>query len=105
MPPKIRTAAAKGHTRAATGAPPAVPAARPDLTAERRTSQLNGRPVVEVEVRVRPRWLRCASAPHAAEVSVLRSDSLYHRLVFTMPEWDAFLADVKAGLYDVVQTP
>jgi hypothetical protein len=70
----------------------------------RRTSELNGRPVVEVQVRTRPRWLRCAVAPHAAEVSVLRPESRYHRLVFTVPEWDAFLADVKAGLYDVIET-
>jgi len=96
---------AEEHARGVTEAPQNKPAARPDLIAERRTSELNGRPVVEVEVRTRPRWLRCASAPHAAEVSVLRRESRYHRLVFTVAEWDAFLADVKAGRYDVVETP
>jgi hypothetical protein len=102
---EIRAIATEEHARAVTKAPQDEPAARPDLTAERRTSGLNGRPVVEVEVRARPRWLRCALAPHAAEVSILRPESRYHRLVFTVPEWDAFLADVKAGLYDVVATP
>jgi hypothetical protein len=75
------------------------------VSVERRTSKLNGRPVIEVELRVRPRWLRCALAPHAAELSVLRPESRYHHLVFTVPEWDAFVADVKAGLYDVVEAP
>ncbi len=74
------------------------------LPSGRRASELNGRPVVEVQVRCRPRWLRCTVAPHAAEVSVLRPESRYHRLVFTVSEWDAFLADVKAGLYDVIET-
>ena len=53
--------------------------------------------MVEVEVRDRPRSLRCALAPHAAEVSIFRPESRYHRLVFTVPEWDAFLADVKTA--------
>jgi hypothetical protein len=75
------------------------------IATERRVSELNGRPVVEVQVRARPRWLRCATAPHAAEVSVLRPENRYHRLVFTVPEWDAFLVDVKAGLFDVIETP
>jgi hypothetical protein len=75
------------------------------IPAGRRVSELNGRPVVEVQVRTRPRCLRCAAAPHAAEVALLRPDSRYHRLVFTVPEWDAFLLDVKAGLYDVTETP
>jgi hypothetical protein len=72
-------------------------------TIKRRTSQVEGRPVIEVDIRTRAVWLRCASAPHAMEVLVLRPESRYHRLVFTVPEWDAFLADVKAGLYDVVE--
>jgi hypothetical protein len=79
--------------------------ARGSMTAERRSSELNGRPVIEVELRVRPRWLRCALAPHAAEVLVLRPESRYHHLVFTVLEWDTFVADVKAGLYDVVEEP
>jgi hypothetical protein len=70
-----------------------------------RLSELNGRPVIEVQVRTRPQSLRCTVAPHAAEVSVLRPGSRYHRLVFTVPEWDAFLGDVKAGLYDLIETP
>ena len=37
--------------------------------------------------------------------AIFRPESRYHRLVFTVPEWDAFLADVKTGLYDVVATP
>jgi hypothetical protein len=66
-------------------------------------SDLNARPVVEVEVRARPGWSRCASAPHAVEVAVFRPESRYHRLVFTAPEWDTFLTDVKAGLHDVAE--
>jgi hypothetical protein len=66
-------------------------------------SAVNGRAAVEVEVRARPGWSRCASAPHAVEVAVFRPESRYHRLVFTAPEWDAFLSDVKAGLYSVVE--
>jgi hypothetical protein len=58
--------------------------------------------VIEAVVRVRPRSLRCALAPHAAEVAIFRPESRYHRLVFTVHEWDRFLADVKIGLYDVV---
>jgi hypothetical protein len=97
-----RSGAAEGRTRAATKVPRDETAARPGLTLERRTSELNGRLVVEVEVRARPPWLRCALAPHAAEVSIFRPESRYHRLVFTALEWDTFLADVKTGLYDVV---
>jgi hypothetical protein len=75
---------------------------RKDSTAVKQPmSDLNARAVVEVEVRARPGWSRCASAPHAIEVAVFRPESRYHRLVFTAPEWDTFLADVKAGLYDV----
>ncbi len=66
-------------------------------------SDLNARAVVEVEVRARPGWSRCASAPHAIEVAVFRPESRYHRLVFTAPEWDTFLADVKAGLHNEVE--
>lgn len=91
-----------GHARAMIKPPQGKSTARPGLTAERRTSELDGLPVVEVEVRDRPRWLRCALAPHAAEVAILRPESRYHRLVFTVPEWDAFLGDVKAGFYDVI---
>jgi hypothetical protein len=99
---KIRAIAAEEHAQVVIKPAQDKPAARHDPTAERRTSELDGRPVVEVEVRARPRRLRCALAPHAAEVAILRPESRYHRLVFTVPEWDAFLADVKAGLYDVV---
>ena len=70
---------------------------------ERRVSDLNGHPVIEVEVRARPPGLRCTLAPHAIEVSILRPESRFHRLVFTLAEWETFLADVKEGLYDVVQ--
>jgi hypothetical protein len=94
--------AAKGRTPAGTKVPWDETAARPDQTLERRRSELNGSLVVEVEVRTRPPWLRCALAPHAVEVSIFRPESRYHRLVFTVPEWDTFLADVKTGLYDVV---
>jgi hypothetical protein len=77
----------------------------PDTTVDRRSSELNGRLVIEAEVRVRPRSLRCALAPHAAEVLIFRPESRYHRLVFTVPEWDRFLADVKMDLYDLVAVP
>jgi hypothetical protein len=66
-------------------------------------SEMGGHPVIKVEVRARPLEARCALAPHTTEVSVLRPESRFHRLVFTVPEWNAFLADVKAGLYDVVE--
>jgi hypothetical protein len=98
-------AAAKGRTRAETKVPWDETAARPGRTLKRGRSELNGRLVVEVEVRTRPLWLRCALAPHAAEVSIFRPESRYHRLVFTVPEWDTFLADVRTGLYDVVPAP
>lgn len=95
-------AAAKGRTRAGTKVPWDETAAKPDQTLDRRGSELNGRLVVAVDVRARAPWLRCALAPHATEVSIFRPESRYHRLVFTVPEWDTFLADVKTGLYDVV---
>jgi hypothetical protein len=98
-------AAAEVRTPAGTEVPWDETAATPDQTLERRRSELNGRMVVEVEVRTRPPWMRCALAPHAAEVSMFRPESRYHRLVFTVPEWDTFLADVKTGLYDVVSAP
>jgi hypothetical protein len=100
-----RSRAVDGRTRAGTKVAQNETAARPELTLERLTSELDRRLVVEVEVRARPPWLRCALAPHAAEVWIFRPESRYHRLVFTVPEWDAFLADVKTGLYDVVSTP
>ena len=71
------------------------------LALDRRRSELHGHSVVEVEIRARPRSSRCALAPHAAEVSIFRPGSRYHRLVLTVPEWVAFLADVKTGHYDV----
>ena len=71
--------------------------------AKRPMSDLNASAVVEVEVRARPAWSRCASAPHALEVAVFRPEARYHRLVFAAPEWNTFLADVKAGLYNVVE--
>ena len=100
-----RSGTVKGSTRARTKVPWDETAAKPDQTLERRTSELNGRLVVEVKVRARAPWLRCALAPHATEVSIFRPESRYHRLVFTVPEWDTFLADVKTGLYDVVSAP
>jgi hypothetical protein len=105
MSVKIRAAAVKGVTESGTRIQQDKIGAGPDLTLGRRRSALNGRLVVEIEVRARPRWLRCALAPHAAEVWIFRPESLYHRLVFTMSEWDTFLADVKKGLYDVVAAP
>ena len=86
---KLRAAAAEEHLKGSG-------------IVKRCVSDLDGQAVVEVEVRARPRWSRCASAPYAIEVSVFRSESRYHRLVFTAPEWAAFLADVKADLYNVV---
>lgn len=85
----IRTIAAGDHRR--------------DGAVKQPMSDLNARTVVEVEVRARPEWSRCASAPHAVEVAVFRPESRYHRLVFTAPEWDIFLADVKTGVYNVVE--
>ena len=77
---------------------------RKDSTAVKQPmSDLNARAVVEVEVRARPGWSRCASVPHAIEVAVFRPESRYHRLVFSAPEWDTFLTDIKAGLYDVTE--
>ena len=84
----IRTVTAEDHRKDGT----AVKQPMPDP---------NAQAVVEVEVRARPGWSRCASAPHAIEVAVFRPESRYHRLVFTAPEWGTFLADVKAGLYNV----
>jgi hypothetical protein len=71
------------------------------VTLDRRRSELNGRPVVEVEMRLRPRTSRCLLAPNAAEISIFRPESRYHRLVLTAHEWAAFLADAKTGRYDV----
>lgn len=101
MSTQTRIIAAREYPRAAIKSPLGEPTAKPGVTAERRTSEMNGHPVVEVEIRARPRWLRCTLAPHAAEVSILRPEARYHRIVFTVPEWDVFLADVKAGRYDV----
>lgn len=105
MAAEIRAGAAKARARTATKIPRGRSTTTPDSTIDRRSSELNGRSVIEAEVRVRPRSLRCALAPHAAEVSIFRPGSQYHRLVFTVPEWDRFLADVKMGLYDVVAAP
>lgn len=71
------------------------------LALDRRRSEIHGHSVVEVEIRDRPRSSMCTLAPHATEVSIFRPASRYHRLVFTVPEWVAFLADVKTGHYDV----
>jgi hypothetical protein len=101
----LRSEKVKGRARAGTKVPWDETAARPGQTLERHRSELNGRLVVEVEVRARPPWLRCPLAPHAVEVSIFRPESRYHRLVFTVPEWNTFLADVKTGLYDVVSAP
>ena len=77
---------------------------RKDRTAVKQPmSDLNVRAVVEVEARTRPTWSRCASAPHSIEVAVFRPESRYHRLVFTAPEWATFVANVRAGLYNVVE--
>jgi hypothetical protein len=81
--------------------PPDATAALLGMTIDRRRSDLDSRSVVEVEIRVRPRSSRCLLAPHAAEVSIFRPDSRYHRLVLTASEWAAFLADVKTGGYDI----
>lgn len=89
MSTKIHTVAAGAHGRGG--------------TVKRPMSDLNASAVVEVEVRARPAWSRCASAPHAIEVAVFRPEARYHRLVFAAPEWDTFLADVKAGLYNVAE--
>jgi hypothetical protein len=105
MSAEIRAGAAEAHTEAATKIPRGKSTASPNRALDRRRSELNGRLVIEAEVRTRPRSLRCALAPHAAEVSIFRPESRYHRLVFTVPEWDTFLADVKTGLYDVAAAP
>jgi hypothetical protein len=68
---------------------------------ETRCTELDGRPVAVVQVRDRPRWARGATAPHSAEVIVSRPDAPYHRLVFTPAEWAAFVADVKAEVFDL----
>jgi hypothetical protein len=102
---ELRVGAPKARAGATARIPRGKSTASSDPTVDRRRSELNGRLVIEAEVRVRPRSSRCAMAPHAAEVSIYRPDSRYHRLVFTVPEWDRFLADVKMGLYDVVTAP
>jgi len=76
-------------------------AATPGLAVDKRRSELQGRPVLEVEIRTRPTSARCALAPQVADVSIFRPDSRYHRLVLTVHEWVAFLADVRSGRYDV----
>jgi hypothetical protein len=105
MSADIDADAAKARTGAATKILRGKSTASPDPALDRRGSELNGRLVIEAEVRARPRSLRCALAPHAAEVSIFRTESRYHRLVLTVPEWGAFLADVKTGLYDVAEAP
>jgi hypothetical protein len=105
MSAEIRAGAAKACAEAATKVPRGKSTASADPTVDRRRSELDGRLVIEAEIRTRPRSLRCALAPHAAEVSIFRPESRYHRLVFTVPEWDRFLADVKMGLYDAAAAP
>lgn len=95
----IRAATVERRTQAGKKAPREETAARPDLPIKRRRPELDGHLVVEV--RARPLWPRCALAPHAAEVLIFRPESRYHRLVFTVSEWETFLAEVKTGLYDV----
>jgi hypothetical protein len=105
MSAEKRAGAAKARPGSATTIPRGKSTANPNPTLDRRRSEFNGRLVIEAEVRARPRSLRCALAPHAAEVSIFRPESRYHRLVFTVPEWDTFLTDVKTGLYDVAAAP
>jgi hypothetical protein len=105
MPAEIRVGAAKAHTGAAIKIPRGKSTASLDPTRDRRRSEFNGRVVIEAEVRTRPPSSRCVLAPHAAEVSIFRPESRYHRLVFTVPEWDTFLTDVKTGLYDLAVAP
>ena len=105
MSAESRTVVAGRHTGSGTNAPGCKTALTDGLTLDRRRSELAGISVVEVEIRERPRSSRCALAPHAAEVSIFRKESRYHRLVLTMADWLAFLADVKAGHYDVATTP
>jgi hypothetical protein len=100
-----RSGAVGGRTRTGAKFARNETVAGPELALKRHMSELDRRLVVEVEVRARPPWLRCALAPHAAEVWIFRAESRYHRLVFTVHEWDAFVADVKTGLYDVASTP
>ncbi len=73
------------------------------MSAESRSTELDGRPVVEVVVRDRPPWTRGPLAPHHTEIILRRPESPYRQLVFTVPEWGAFLADVKADLFDLAQ--
>jgi hypothetical protein len=101
MSAELDADAAEERSEAATKSVRGILTASPDSSLDRRSSELNGRLVIEAVVRSRPRSLRCTLAPHAAEVSVFRPESRYHRLVFTMPEWDKFLADVKTGRYDM----
>ena len=72
---------------------------------ETRSTELSGRPVVQVTVRDRPRWTRGKIAPHSAEVIMCRPDSPYHQLIFTPEEWRAFLADAQAGRFDLEDQP
>jgi hypothetical protein len=101
MSSDLHGARTEGHPEAGMKNPRHKTAALLGITLDRRSSELDGRSVVEVEIRIRPRSSRCALAPHAAEVSVFRPESRYHRLVLTAPEWAAFLADAKTGRYDV----
>lgn len=97
----LNAVAAERRARSGTRIPQEKTAPVRRRALDRRTSELDGHSVVEVEIRVRPRSTRCALAPHDAEVSIFRSESRYHRLVLTLPEWVVFLADVKTGHYDV----
>lgn len=70
-----------------------------------RQAELNGQPVIEIQVRDRPPWSRGSLSPQPAEVVLLRPQSPFHRLVLTVPEWNAFLAGAKEGLYDIEEAP
>ena len=72
---------------------------------EIRQAEVDGQPVIEIQVRGRPPWSQGPLSPLPAEVVLLRPQARWHRLVFTVPEWNAFLDGAKKGLYDVEEVP
>ena len=69
----------------------------PYPTLDRRSSELNGRLVIEAEVQSPAPFVEVRPGAARRGSLNLRPESRYHRLVFTVPEWDRFLADVKTG--------
>jgi hypothetical protein len=74
------------------------------MSTERRSTEVDGRAAVTVAARDREPWSRCELAPHALEITIAKPSSPYHGLSFTPDEWAAFLADAKAGTFDLAES-